>query len=158
MAKPPCVLWWLLERPSQKSQPFPETETGNECDKPPAEKTPASAAQRGSAAPPPEGPHDGVQDLAPGTPAEFRRRADGRDVLLPEGPSAGEGEAQGRADRTPRPAREGRHEERRSEEEPGGGEARAQGRSETPGEPEPDQRSGDEQCADRTEGEHVGDR
>ncbi|XP_047653208.1 myosin light chain kinase family member 4 isoform X3 [Phacochoerus africanus] len=146
------------ERPSQKSQPSPETETGNECDKPPAEKTPASAAQRGSAAPPPEGPHDGVQDLAPGTPAESRRRADGRDVSLPEGPSAREGEAQGRADRTLRPAREGRHEERRSEEEPGGGEARAKGRSETPGEPEPDQRSGDEQCTDQTEGEHVGDR
>lgn len=80
-----CVLWWLLERSSQKNLPSSEEETFNKLDEKQAEKTPVSLAQRSSATFQTERPRDEPGDSALRNSAEPRESEDGRDIECPGG-------------------------------------------------------------------------
>lgn len=74
-----CDLWWLLERTSQKNQPFSETEKVNKLNKKNAEKTNSSLFQRSVATFNTEGPQDEVEDFALRHSREPRESTDRRD-------------------------------------------------------------------------------
>ena len=80
-----CVLWWLLERSSQKNLPSSEEETFNKLDEKQTEKTPVSLAQRSSATFQTERPRDEPGYSALRNSAEPRESEDGRDIACPGG-------------------------------------------------------------------------
>ena len=131
-----CVVWWLLERSSQKNLPSSEEETFNKLDEKQAEKTPASLAQRSSAAFQTERPHDEPGDSALGSSTEARESGDRRGTSCPGRLSRQEarssGAERGSADKSESLVFEGGEKGLRSKGEPGDGGSKDDGGCEIP--------------------------
>ncbi|XP_065768811.1 myosin light chain kinase family member 4 isoform X3 [Muntiacus reevesi] len=150
------------ERSSQKNLPSSEEETFNKLDEKQAEETPASLAQRSSAAFQTERPHGEPADSALRNSAEPRDSEDGRGTSCPGSLSRREahssGAERGSADKSESLVFEGEEKGLRSKGEPGDRGSKEDGGCEIPHGTGLDRSSNKEQCVDRTNGGQLHER